>query len=296
MSERPSGDPRILAPVARPSGLDTDPGQLEALVHTVHLHELFVTLRRHAWLILGVAATVVAVAGYLAFTAAPVYRGVAVIRLSDSGRVLAGGVVGGPTRGDQGASVDPLLSQVELLTSRAILGDVVDSMPMLRLRTRGFPSSALGQVEVAVDAPADSFRLGFGEDSFVVRATSRELRAPYGRAVKFDGVSFPVRLRPDDHQGLPPAVGCRTVMSPRLRSAPNIPAEERGCGCATESLASVVCSAGGWGDAERRPSGRPAPPGRNSAGLTSQPLAVPSRLAAPESPDFVHRRKAATRS
>src|SRR5438552_10011915 len=50
--------------LARPSGLDTDPGQLEALVHTVHLHELFVTLRRHAWLILGVVATVVAVAGY----------------------------------------------------------------------------------------------------------------------------------------------------------------------------------------------------------------------------------------
>ena len=227
MSERPSGDPRILAPVARPSGLDTDPGQLEALVHTVHLHELFVTLRRHAWLILGVVATVVAVAGYLAFTAAPVYSGVAVIRLSDSRRVLTSGVVDGPTRGDQGASVDPLLSQVELLTSRAILGDVVDSMPMLRLRTRGFPSSVLGQVEVAVDAPADSFRLGFGEDSFVVGATSGERRVPYGRAVKFDGVGFAVRLRADAKQGLLQVVSRETAINrliaglrvtPRLRT------------------------------------------------------------------------------
>src|SRR5947199_5635944 len=141
MSERPSGDPRILAPVARPSGLDTDPGQLEALVHTVHLHELFVTLRRHAWLILGVAATVVAVAGYLAFTAAPVYRGVAVIRLSDSRRVLTSGVVDGPTRGDQGASVDPLLSQVELLTSRAILGGAARATHTLRQPPRGFTSN-----------------------------------------------------------------------------------------------------------------------------------------------------------
>jgi len=76
-----------------PSRRLADRADPEAFVHTVGLEELLSTLRRHVWLVLGVAAVAVAATGFVAYTTGPVYRAVAVIRLSDPRRALTGGVV-----------------------------------------------------------------------------------------------------------------------------------------------------------------------------------------------------------
>jgi polysaccharide biosynthesis transport protein len=85
-----------------------------------------------------------------------------------------------------------------LLTSRAVAGAVVDSMPMLRLLTPSVPSNVLG--EVAVAGGAQSFGLTFGRDSFVVEGVAGQRRAAYGTAVELDSIRFAVLQRPNARQ------------------------------------------------------------------------------------------------
>src|SRR5438874_565366 len=147
------------------SSLHGDRGELEVTVSTVRLEELFAAVRRHVRLVVGVVLATVAAAGVVAYVTGPAYRAVAVIRMSDPRRALTGGVVLDPARADERFS-DPLLSQAELLTSRAVAGAV-------------------------------SLQIAFGQDSFIVRGTSGRWSAPYGSAVECRGIRFAVLHRPD---------------------------------------------------------------------------------------------------
>src|SRR5256886_2321588 len=209
MSEHPANDARAT------SGSIVDRGELEAPVSTVRLDDLFAVVRRHIRLVLGVAAAVVAAAGYVAYVTGSVYRAVAVIRLSDPRRAFTGGVVDDPALGADGRYADPLLSQVELLKSRTVAGGVVDSMPMLRVvlrkssrsvlervLRRRFSPGVLGEVAVAADAPADSLPLTFDRDGFVAGTTPGQRRAADGTVVKVDSVRFTVLRRPDAARAL----------------------------------------------------------------------------------------------
>src|SRR5438309_10613879 len=134
------------------SSLPADRGEREASLSTVRLEELVSTLRRHLRLVVGVVATALAATGVVAYLTEPVYSAVAVIRLSDPRRALTGGVVDDPGPSADERFADPLLSQVELLTSGTVAGAVVDSVPMLRVLTRKFSPSLLGGVAVAADS------------------------------------------------------------------------------------------------------------------------------------------------
>ena len=202
MSEPQPSDPSMLAPAPRSGTTNSNHAELEALVNTVRVKDLLVTLRRHLRLVLGVAGAVLLVTGYLAYRSQPVYRAVAVIRSSDSRRALTGGLVEGPSLTLGGASVDPLLSQMELLTSRTVAGEVVDSTPMLRIATRKFPASLLTDVGVAATAAPDSFPLTFGRDSLTVVRPEGERRVAYGVPVTFGDVRFAVAQWPGVRQGL----------------------------------------------------------------------------------------------
>src|SRR2546430_624926 len=161
--------------------------ELEVSIRTVRLEELLAILRRHARLVVGVVAATVAAAGVVAYVTGPAYRAVAVIRMSDPRRALTGGVVLDPARADERFS-DPLLSQAELLTSRAVAGAVVDSMPALRMvTTRDLPLSLLGEGAVPAAAGPASLQIKFGRGRVVVRGTSGRGGAPNGPAGDFVG-------------------------------------------------------------------------------------------------------------
>nr|UXE46028.1 hypothetical protein Hi04_10k_c554_00027 [uncultured bacterium] len=182
-----------------------DRGPPEGTVNTVRLEEIFSTLRRHLWLVLGIAGVAVAGTGYFALKAGPVYRAVAVIRLSDPRRALTGGVVEDPAliadQVDQ-RFVDPLMSQVEMLTSHSVAGAVVDSMPMLRVLTQKFPPNLLKEVSVAPAAKGFPFQLEFGQDSVTVLGPSGRRRVAYGSPVELDSIRFTVLQRANVRQGL----------------------------------------------------------------------------------------------
>src|SRR5947199_7738535 len=188
---------RLLTGRPRASSLHRDRGELEVTVSAVRLEELFAAVRRHVRLVVGVVLATVVAAGVVAYVTGPAYRAVAVIRMSDPRRALTGGVVLDPARADERFS-DPLLSQAELLTSRAVAGAVVDSMPALRMvTTRDLPLSFLGEVAVPAAAGPVSLQIAFGRDSFVVRGTSGQWSAPYGSAVESHDIRFAVLHRPD---------------------------------------------------------------------------------------------------
>ncbi|OLC07850.1 MAG: hypothetical protein AUH42_02805 [Gemmatimonadetes bacterium 13_1_40CM_70_11] len=167
----------------------------------VNLRDPLAVVRRHLWLVLGMTAVVGGIVGYRAYAAVPSYRAIAVIRLSDPRRALTGGVADGPTGDLAGSSADPLLSQVELLTSRRVGGVVVDSMLMLRVRARNFPTSILAVVQLPSDVGGDSLRLEFNRDSLTVLGRSRAIRTSYGTSVELDGMRFTVVARPTVERG-----------------------------------------------------------------------------------------------
>jgi capsular exopolysaccharide synthesis family protein len=170
------------------------------VVNTIPLSHFIRVLRRHLWLVLAAAVISVAAAGWLAYANGPMYRAVAVIRLSDPRRALTGGVVDDPAR-QEGRFSDPLLSQASLLTSRKVAGAVVDSMPALRLATLEFAPSMLGAVAVTPEAKTQAFRLAFDGTGFVVRNPSATMRAAYGTTVDLGDVRFTVLQRPDADEG-----------------------------------------------------------------------------------------------
>src|SRR6266516_7823442 len=140
MPEQPPGSPYV-ASVSLP-----DRAELDAPASTVHLDELVAMLRRHVWLVIAVTTAAVAAAGLVGYVVGPVYRAVAVIRLSDPRRAFTGGVVEDPALIADGRYADPLLSQVELLKSRTVAGGVVDSMPMLPVQLRKSSRSLVDRV------------------------------------------------------------------------------------------------------------------------------------------------------
>src|SRR3989449_6106999 len=118
--------------------------------------QLLMLLRRRIGLAAGVVALTLFVVALFVLLERPLYRATATLRLAYPRRALTVGVEDLPAAKNQGS--DPLLSLIELLRGRAIVGAVVDSLA-LRLQ------------------PLDSW---FGGPSRVVRAALRDVRVGPG--------------------------------------------------------------------------------------------------------------------
>src|SRR5438105_15206059 len=134
MSEQPTnGRPVLTGPSERIAGtMSPAPSGMEP---APNLREWLDLLRRHVRLVLGVTAAALALAGYVAYTSPSVYRATAVVRLVNARRALTGGLVDGDGGDGLLQRSNPVLSQVEVLRSRATAGAVVDDMPILRVST-----------------------------------------------------------------------------------------------------------------------------------------------------------------
>src|SRR5512146_736478 len=97
------------------------------------LRQILAMLRRRVWLVLAITTLALAGAAYLAVTSNPVYQASAIVQLSDSRRELTGGLAD-PSAERPSLTSDPILSEIAVLTSRAVVGKVIDSIPTLRIR------------------------------------------------------------------------------------------------------------------------------------------------------------------
>lgn len=191
---------RHLAPVpanAEPVRFAADAG---ADAETVDLKELFGVVRRHWLLILGVAALVTGVVAQRVFTAPPLYRAEALLRLADGRRALTSAVGSQTNVMDQafGRATDPVLSQIEVLRGRSVLGQVVDSLGLrLTTATPEVPISVFRGVVVSTPAAAvDSFAVSFRPEGVHLRGPRAEARGPYGAPVQVEGLRLTVVRRP----------------------------------------------------------------------------------------------------
>ena len=174
--------------------------RLSPAVQPFDLKKLFGLLRRHWWLMLLTTSITTGITAYYAYTQQPVYHARATVRLTDVRRELTGKL------GDEAGSRDltpnssPVLSLIQILTSRAVAGEVVDGSEAayFRLRTSGIPLSLLRNTAVQASTPPETLQLRFDRTHVSVRGKRQQQRVTYGTPVTVDGVRFAVTKRPDE--------------------------------------------------------------------------------------------------
>ncbi len=195
------------------SGLPGGPGEVSD--DSVELRELLGRLRRHALWILLAGTAGVSLALFLVSRESPVYQSSAVIRLSDARQTLTGGLDG--MMGQPALSrLDPIQSQIQVLQSMRVLGEVVDREG-LRLH---FPDGTLSfgdfaDVVVSPLAPQDTLWFRFDESGVGIAAGGSEASAGYGSPLTLGGVTLTVPRPP----GVEEAIG---VILHRQRAVENL--------------------------------------------------------------------------
>lgn len=158
-------------------------------------HVLGVLRRRHR-LVLALTLLGVMVGAFLVYNAPATYQAQAVFRLAGERRALTGQIES-PTP-ELGRTADPLQSLTQLVYSRSVLGEVVDSLGMrLRSATPELGTSQLEDVRVEPQATSDTILVTFYQNGVKAKLRFREARAPYGQVLNLGAVRFSVPSVPD---------------------------------------------------------------------------------------------------
>lgn len=173
----------------------------DAPLAPLDMRRMIAILRRHLGLIF--ILTVLGSAAAIAYAKlrTHTYQATAVIRLHDARSQLSGGMARADAdNGLGGPEVSPLLSLVELLSSRTMAGTVVDSLPLLRIRTPDIPLSMIQALEVGSGQHSDSLLLFFSPNGVSLQSDPGAPPVPYGRPVGSDSFLITILGRPaTDH-------------------------------------------------------------------------------------------------
>ena len=170
--------------------------------------QLLRAIRQNLPLFTITAGLTLALTGLALFGSPPDYSARAVIRMAGERRSLTSGVEDAPQAVDR--PVDPILSAVQVLTSRTLVGTVVDSLglrlqPVSRLTLstplfgRRLPIGTFRAVAVDSDAAPDTLVLRFSDRGVIGRSRTAHGTARLGEELRIG----PVRLVVPT----PPAVG-----------------------------------------------------------------------------------------
>ena len=165
------------------------------------MREYLGALRRHLWLVVAAVVVSVGFAAYRIRQEAPRYTAASAVRLVNARQEMAGEIGTGQTDQLPGWYTDPILSQIQVLRSRAVAQEVVDSVG-LRLRPDNpeFPFGLLRDVWVTPAArPGDTLHLAFGAGHVRGRIGPRESRAGYGQPLDLGSLRLTVDRRPPGH-------------------------------------------------------------------------------------------------
>jgi succinoglycan biosynthesis transport protein ExoP len=168
----------------------------------IELSEIAGILKRRAWVVVGAAAASVAIAAVVALQEIPRYRATAVLRVAAEGREAVTQGFEAPTR-ESDRFVNTLLSQMQLLRSRSLIGDVVDSVGFrLHPDYATFDPRLLRSARVAAETSADTLWLEFDPAGYTARTRRGEARALYGQPAAVDGVELVVAGQPEASQAV----------------------------------------------------------------------------------------------
>lgn len=159
------------------------------------VRQVFETIRQR-WLTVVLVLLLVAGPGmYVVSQEVALYHATATIRLRDLQREMTGGLAGVGV-GDIARGIDPVRSQIEVMTSRAVAEEVVHSTPELRMEVTGFPVHFLRNVVLSPEVGADSIGLVFTSTAVSASSPRGAAMVSYGDTVRLDGVRFVVDTRP----------------------------------------------------------------------------------------------------
>ncbi len=187
---------RLLPGSAAPSPIEHRPEQ------TVSLSHLLGVLRRRWKVIFAMMAVGVAIGAVLAARQPPTFQASALIRLAGERRQLTGNME--QPEPELGRSADPMLSLVELIRSRSVVGAVVDSVGLQVVSlTPGFAAANLSDVRVDPRLGGDSIKVDFAASKVTAVFAGRTASVPYGQELRLGTVQFAVPARPAvDHADL----------------------------------------------------------------------------------------------
>jgi succinoglycan biosynthesis transport protein ExoP len=155
------------------------------------VRDLVRLLSRHIFLILACIVGFGGAALYKALTDSPTYQTSASVRLTDVRQAMTAGL-GPEAPGSQlGYSVDPVLSQIELVKSRRVAEQAAGSN-LLRLQalTRDFPISSFDSVIISPEPVFDTLTFSFKRTEFSIADGRQLVRGPYQVPLHIGGASF----------------------------------------------------------------------------------------------------------
>jgi tyrosine-protein kinase Etk/Wzc len=198
MSEIVPYEPRGTGPAAPYGGRPSIPeGYPESRAEVLGFRHYLALLGRQKWIVLASLAVFFGAAAYIVFTAPPAYRAEAVVRLADTRRQMTGGDEASAYDAVLSREADVLLSQIQVMMSRQVAGDVVEREGLRFAPLPGQPYlRELSRVAVASDAQPDTLSMRFDQAGYSLAKGSQSQRAPYGAPVSLSGVTVLVSQRP----------------------------------------------------------------------------------------------------
>lgn len=174
--------------------LRSDPADPAVPGEGIPLREYLGALRRHLWLVIAAVLVSVGIATYRIRQEPPRYTAVSAVRLVNARQEMAGQIGSGQQDQLPGWYTDPILSQIQVLRSRAVAQEVVDSVGgRLRPDEPEFPLGLLRDVRVASTARfGDTLHLAFARDGVRARMAGRAAQAAYGEPLDLGTVQLTV--------------------------------------------------------------------------------------------------------
>ena len=163
---------------------------------SITIREVLGVVENHKWLIAAVVSVFLSAVAVLIYLEPRVYRAEAVIRLKEVTPILVG---------DRevpelalSRATDPLLSRLEVLRSRTLIGSIVDSLGLRLIAVGGDPLTAeVSGMKVSADAAQDTLTVVFDPGGIVVSGATGTTRAAYGDTIRHEGIEFSLAERPE---------------------------------------------------------------------------------------------------
>ncbi|HEV7588842.1 MAG TPA: polysaccharide biosynthesis tyrosine autokinase [Longimicrobium sp.] len=167
----------------------------------IPLRDYLNAIRRYWWLVAVAAVVSVGYAAWRISRELPVYMASTSVRLRDPSARMSGelgNAPGSPNEQLTGYYSDPVLSQIQVLKSRAVAAMVVDSLGLqLSPEKPDFPYGSLGRIAVNSAArPGDTLVATFGRDGASGTLRGQTARAAYGQPLQLPGVEVTFVSRP----------------------------------------------------------------------------------------------------
>ncbi len=166
----------------------------------IPLRDYLNAIRRYWWLVAAAAVLSVGYAMWRMSRELPIYLASTSVRLRDPSDRMSGELGNNAGRTEQltGYYSDPVLSQIQVLRSRAVAALVVDSLGLrLRPEKPDFPYASIGRVAVNSAArPGDTLVALFGDRAVSATLRGQTARAAYGQALQLPGVEVTFVSRP----------------------------------------------------------------------------------------------------